>query len=207
MLLASTIRPSPTISSTSEKATRTTSMNSSGSLESSPGSRSVATKSRITSSVKPGVVRCSIDVCERGHGCRPHAGFFFEFPMRAFLPALLGPGRQARRYFVKIAVGRVPVLPNQKHVRVRVEQTAQEGQYGRRAGMPDHLELALTSVGEPNRVHTQPNDPSIVYGLAVDPSWRGHQKGNREGGWAALRMPRPQIRGTRAIAWVGATTP
>ena len=25
--------------------------------------------------------------------------------------------------------------------------------------------------------------------------------------WAALRMPRPQPRGTRAIAWVGATTP
>ena len=56
MLLASTIRPSRTISSASEKETLTTSMNSSGSLESSPGSRFVAMKSLITSSVKPGVV-------------------------------------------------------------------------------------------------------------------------------------------------------
>jgi len=30
---------------------------------------------------------------ERGHGCRPHAGLLFELPMRAFLPALLGPRR------------------------------------------------------------------------------------------------------------------
>ena len=57
MLLASTIRPSQTISSASEKETLTTSMNSSRvSLESSPGSRFVAMKSLITSSVKPGVV-------------------------------------------------------------------------------------------------------------------------------------------------------
>ena len=45
--------------------------------------------------------------------------------------------------------------------------------------MAVHLDLALTSVGEPDRVYTQPNDPSIVYELAVDPSWREHtQKGD-----------------------------
>ena len=121
--------------------------------------------------------------------------------MRAFLPALLGSLRQTGRDFVKIAVGGVPVLANQQHLRVRIEQAAHKGQDGRGTGMPDHLELALSSIREPNRVHTQPNDPTVVNGLAVDPSRRKQaQKGNRERGWAALRMPRSKALG-------GATTP
>ncbi len=90
------------------------------------------------------------------------SGFLAELPGRAggrFLAGVQASGRD----LVEVALGGVPVLPNEQELRVVSGRVAQKGDDGTGTGMPHHLELSFAAVREANAIDVEIDDATGVH--------------------------------------------
>ena len=157
-VLPSITSPRSTMPTTWDQRSVCSSMNSSASRSSAPGSSPSARNRWIRSSVKPGVVTM---VMSRSSRRGAHPGLFFQLPRGAALRALARV-EPSGRHLPDEAVRRVAELPDEQDPGIGRARRVEEGNHRRGAGMAKDLELADGVVGEADGVQVEVDDAAGV---------------------------------------------
>ena len=69
----------------------------------------------------------------------------------------------ARRDFVQVALGGIPILADQQDLRIVTRRVAEKRHDGARSRVADHLQLANRAVRKAHRVNVEVDDPARVH--------------------------------------------
>jgi hypothetical protein len=91
------------------------------------------------------------------HAFRRTPRFLFQLPGRAFT-GIFSRIQASCWYLVEIALGRVPILPDQKNLRIVSGRVAEKWDHRAGTRMPHHLELTNRPVGKSDGIDVERND-------------------------------------------------